>query len=249
MGSANRILFPFCGLSPALGIGNRATKTKANMPTTHSATIDRVLIFDFDGVLADSLDVFEACVQAACHETRMPAPADRAAFLRLFDENMFAGLQTVGVPADALPALIAALRRRLEATAGECRLWPGIPELLARLAQTSTIVVVTSSIAGVVDRVLRRHGVTCVQRILGAEEGTGKVPKIRTAAAICPDKPYFYIGDTCGDVLEGHEAGACTIAAAWGWHDAARLQAVQPDHLVVTPDALAVLFENGKERS
>lgn len=206
---------------------------------------DRVLIFDFDGVLADSLDVFEACVQAACRETGMPAPADRPAFLRLFDGNLFAGLQAAGVPADTLPALIAALRRQLEARAGEYRLWPEIPGALARLAETTAVFVVTSGIAGVVAGVLQRQGVTCVRRILGAEEGTGKVAKIRMAAAACLDAPGFYVGDTCGDILEGREAGVRTIAVAWGWHDAARLRGARPDHLVQTPLELAALFTKG----
>jgi len=213
---------------------------------TSAATVDRILIFDFDGVLADSLDAFEACVLAACRETNVPAPADRAAFLRLFDENMFAGLQAAGVPAASLPALIAALRHRLEAAARSLRLWPGIPAELARLARTSAVFVVTSSIAGVVAGVLRRHGVTCVRQILGAEEGTGKAQKIRVAAATCPGKPFFYIGDTCGDVLEGREAGARTVAAAWGWHDATRLRLVQPDHLLLAPAELVALFRKGK---
>jgi len=208
--------------------------------------IERVLIFDFDGVLADSLEVFEACVQAACRETNRSAPADRAAFRRLFDGNMFAGLQAAGVSAGDLPSLIAALRRQLEARAGEYRLWPGIPAELARLAQTSAVFVVTSGIAGVVAGVLHRHGVRCVRRILGAEEGTSKTQKIRVVAAMCPGKPVFYIGDTCGDVREGREAGARTVAAAWGWHDAARLQTAQPDHLLHAPAELEALFGNRK---
>lgn len=208
--------------------------------------VDRALIFDFDGVLADSLEVFEACVQAACRDTGAAAPADRTAFLRLFDENMFDGLRAAGIRADDLPPLIAALRRHLEARASEYRLWPGIPEMLARLAQTSAIFVVTSGIAGVVAGVLQRHHVTCVRRILGAEEGTGKVQKIRTAAGMCPERPSFYIGDTCGDMLEGRAAGARTIAAAWGWHDAVRLQAVRPDRLLRAPAELADLFRKGK---
>jgi phosphoglycolate phosphatase len=207
--------------------------------------IDRVLIFDFDGVLADSLNVFEACVQAACRESGVSAPADRAAFLRLFDGNMFAGLQAAGVPASVLPSLIGALRRHLEARAGEYRLWPGVPETLVRLAQTSDIFVVTSGIAGVVAGVLQRHRVTCVRRILGAEEGTGKVEKIRMAAATCLGKSFFYVGDTCGDVLEGRAAGAHTVAAAWGWHDATRLRTTRPDHLLFAPLELAALFGEG----
>jgi phosphoglycolate phosphatase len=212
----------------------------------HLGPVERALIFDFDGVLADSLEIFEACVQAACRETGVPSPADRAAFLRLFDGNMFAGLRQVGVRENDMPALIAALRRHLESRAVECRLWPGMAGVLARLSETSAIFVVTSGIASVVAGVLQRHGVTGVRRILGAEEGTSKVAKIRVAALACPGANIYYVGDTCGDMLEGREAGACTIAAAWGWHDAVRLRATQPDHLLHTPAELTALFVKGK---
>ncbi len=212
----------------------------------NDATVARALIFDFDGVLADSLGLFEASVRAACRESGAPALADRAVFLRLFDTNIFAGLQAVGASAATLPVLIAALRRQLEARVGDYRLWPGIPAVLAQLAETSVVVVVTSGISGVVADVLRRYGVVCVRRILGAEEGTGKVAKIRSIAAQHPGLPLFYIGDTCGDMLEGREAGAQTVAAAWGWHAAARLRATQPDHLLFTPAELTELFDQRK---
>jgi phosphoglycolate phosphatase len=201
-----------------------------------------VLIFDFDGVLADSLDLFEACLRGACADVDAPPPADRAAFLRLFDTNMFAGLLAAGVPAATQPALVAALRGRLESRAAEYRLWPGVPDVLAQLAETHALAVVTSGIAGVVAGVLQRHGVTAIREIRGAEQGAGKVAKIRGVAAAHPDRTAWYIGDTLGDMLEGREAGARTVAAGWGWHDAAWLRRGQPDCEAAAPADLARFF-------
>ncbi|MEI8243387.1 MAG: hypothetical protein WCI17_08990 [bacterium] len=172
------------------------------MQSTGEQAVDRALIFDFDGVLAESL-----------------------------------------------PALFAALRRHLEASAGAYRLWPGVPEVLASLARTSAIFVVTSGIASVVAGVLQRQDVACVRQILGAEEGASKVEKIGRAAAACPGRPFFYIGDTRGDILERRLAGATTVAAAWGWHDAPRLRAVRPDHLLFAPAELLALFLKGARQS
>ena len=201
-----------------------------------------ILIFDFDGVLADSLDLFEACLGDACADAGVARPVDRDAFLRLFDANLYDGLRAAGVSDAARQILVAALRRRLEAHAAAYRLWPGIPDVLARLAQSHAVAIVTSGISGVVAGVLQRHGVTCVGEILGAEQGAGKVEKIRAVAGRMAGVPAWYVGDTLGDMIEGRMAGARTVAAAWGWHHAAHLRRAMPDREASSPADLTRLF-------
>ena len=200
------------------------------------------LVFDFDGVLADSLELFERCVRSACADLGVAGPCDHAAFLRLFDTNMFDGLTGAGVPQAIHRQWMAALRQQLEACAGAYRLWPEAPGVLARLAERHRLAIVTSGMAGVVAGVLRRHGVTVVGDILGSEQGAGKVAKIRAVAAHAGGAPVWYVGDTLGDMLEGRAAGARTLAAAWGWHGAARLRPAQPDLEAAMPADLVRLF-------
>jgi len=52
----------------------------------------------------------------------------------------------------------------------------------------------------------------------------------------------YYIGDTSGDVYEGKEAGAITIAVTWGWHEQERLIKAGPHFLVHTPKELEHLL-------
>ena len=46
------------------------------------------ILFDFDGVIADSLVVFHNGFVEACGRLRIPAPTECAAFLRLFEDNI-----------------------------------------------------------------------------------------------------------------------------------------------------------------
>ena len=52
----------------------------------------------------------------------------------------------------------------------------------------------------------------------------------------------YYVGDTKGDMIEGKQAGAVTVAVTWGWHTAENLAQASPDHLVNTLSALENLL-------
>ena len=57
-----------------------------------------------------------------------------------------------------------------------------------------------------------------------------------------------YIGDSIHDVVAGRAAGMTTIAVLWGPFDTAVLEAVTPNHIVATPDALRRLLTGDDER-
>ena len=56
------------------------------------------------------------------------------------------------------------------------------------------------------------------------------------------DLPAFYVGDTKGDMIEGRQAGAVTLAVTWGWHSAEKLTEGTPDNMVLTPVELEKLL-------
>ncbi len=194
----------------------------------------KLLMFDYDGVIADSLEVFHPCLAAVCRRRGVTAVDAREAFLSLFDGNMFDGLLAAGCAAEDLPALTAELRQALAAEAGRVRLFAGMGAALGDLARVHRVVVITSSPAEPVRRKLAVEGVAPLP-VLGAEQGLGKVDKIRRTLAEPPGLPAWYIGDTTGDIVEGRCAGAHTIGVAWGWHGRARLTAAAPDRIVDTP--------------
>lgn len=199
-----------------------------------------VLVFDFDGVIVDSLDVFYASLLDVCREHGLAQPSTREQFLRLFNTNLYDGLRACGLPAAAQASLLAGLGARLTRDLQRCQPFPGIPEAFARLARQSPLVVVTSSLSDVVRAWLGGHGIAGIEDVLGADCGTGKVAKIQSILQRYPGATGYYVGDTRGDMIEGRAAGARTVAVTWGWHEVAALAAARPDLIVHTPAELAV---------
>lgn len=57
----------------------------------------------------------------------------------------------------------------------------------------------------------------------------------------------WYVGDSAGDVLAAHAAGARSIAVCWGFQDRDRLVAQNPTALVETPDQVLKTVLNTAE--
>ena len=198
----------------------------------------KLIMFDFDGVIADSLD--EQC--RACVETLRARGfhdlATRAQFLDFTEVNWFAALVAAGVPAD--------VREELEDAFGAApspELFPGMAAVIERLAGAHPVVVITSSRTSVVEGILAERGVRGVGEVLGGEQEASKTRKIRAVRRrFGDDMPAWYVCDTVGDVLEAQAAGVGTVGVAWGWHGEERLRRVNPDRMAHAPSDLLELF-------
>ncbi len=204
---------------------------------------DSIVMFDFDGVLADSLDSFCAAMEAAFAGIGRPDLATREQVLSLLDDNWFASLARAGVTAAEARTLEDIFAAALSPPA-LLHCFPGVPAMLERLARRHLLIVITSSTAAIVNGFLAAHQLSGIEQVMGAEVDTSKVRKIeRVVAAHERAACYWYVGDTTGDILEGRKAGVRTIGVTWGWHGARRLRTVSPDHLVDTPLKLAEIID------
>ena len=203
---------------------------------------EAVLIFDYDGVIADSPDYFIDAFLEACCEYDIATLRTREDFLRLFDVNLYEGMAAAGIPARTMQPLLRSMGERLRAREHSYGLFGGIGSVLERLARRHYLYIVTSNVGSVVDEHLRVHGICCFRRILGSEHDRSKVRKIRTVAEEHSGVPSYYIGDTVGDMLEGRSGGVKTVAVAWGWHGRERLLASHPDMVAEEPGDLLTLF-------
>ena len=206
-----------------------------------AAMASALIMFDYDGVIVDSLAAFRAALAAACAPIRPGMMERDDEFLGLFDDNMYEGLVRAGVPKDRLPALVQRLADRLAAVNDSLRLFDGARDMLQTLAADHAVYIITSNVSHVVEAVLSREGIV-VRDVLGADKGAGKVAKIQATIARHAGLDAYYVGDTLGDMIEGRAAGARTIAAAWGWHDERRLLQGQPDAVARSPRELTSYF-------
>lgn len=201
-----------------------------------------VIMFDFDGVVADSFEVFYEEFTAAIQMIGFDKISSREALLKLLDGNLFQTLVKTGFPMRKLRALGKEFQPRIEAANARVEAFAGMPELLSELAAAWPTYVITSNQTAAIEKFLERYAITGIRDVLGADKEASKVKKIRKVLKGHRDCTPWYIGDTKGDMLEGRQAGAMTVAVTWGWHSEERLLGGDPKRVVRTPAELRALF-------
>jgi len=205
----------------------------------------KLVIFDFDGTLADSfpwfLDVFDAI-------------ADRFDFQRL-DRSNIAALRHLdarelmrrhGVPLWKVP-MIAAHARTLQARdLHRIKLFDGVADVLDLLADRGVqTAVVTSNARGNVEAVLGESASRIRHYACGASL-FGKAAKFRTLIKAVRAAPHetLAIGDEVRDIDAARACGLRTGAVTWGYSAAERLAAERPDYLFRAPAEIGALFDD-----
>jgi phosphoglycolate phosphatase len=201
-------------------------------------TQSKLIMFDFDGVIVDSLD--HQC-RAFVETVRAEGFADLATaeqFLEFTESNWFEALAAAGVP----PTVVSEVENAFGA-APSPELFPEMATVIERLAAAHRVIVITSSRTDVVERVLAEHSVRGVAEVIGGDQDESKTRKIDNARRrFGRALAAWYVGDTVGDILEARRAGVGTIGVAWGWHGVERLRRANPDHMAHAPSDLLDLF-------
>jgi len=202
-----------------------------------------LVMFDFDGVIVDSLDVFSAAFLDACTAAGVEGFTSADDLLRLMEDNFYAGMRARGVDDER----VAEVLRRVGAALVLARRWlkpfPLVPQVVRELADTRSVVIVTSSPGDVVEGWLRGHQVAGVTEVAGAEAARSKVDKIHALQARFPGQAvYWYVGDTAGDIREAREAGATPVGVAWGWHEPQMLVEAGAERIAATPAELLTIL-------
>jgi hypothetical protein len=136
-------------------------------------TQSKLIMFDFDGVIVDSLD--HQC-RAFVETVRAEGFADLATaeqFLEFTESNWFEALAAAGVP----PTVVSEVENAFGA-APSPELFPEMATVIERLAAAHRMIVITSSRTDVVERVLAEHSVRGVAEVIGGDQDESKTRKI-----------------------------------------------------------------------
>jgi phosphoglycolate phosphatase len=199
-----------------------------------------LLLFDFDGVLVESLDVYERVVKKALARIGSPIVKSREDFLDLFDGNFYESLAQKGVDVQVLARTI----RMTPEDHAQILPHGAMMPVLRALHERRVLAVLSSNAARTIERALARFGWDgCFDRVLGSEAGFSKTEKFSRALEIYGMEPaeVSYVCDTVGDIREARDAGIRTVAVTWGWHSRERLAAAHPDRLIDVPEKLLTL--------
>lgn len=210
-----------------------------------------LVIFDFDGTLADSFPWFVRSVNTA---------ADRYRFRRLEggDLETLRGrgarevIAHLGIPSWKLPFIGRHMRRMKDGDREEIELFPGIGPLLERLTEAGVRLALVSS-----------NSLSNVRHVLGPENAAhidhyecgsslfGKAKRFRRVLARSgvPAAEALCVGDEIRDLQAAREAGIAFGAVGWGYTTAAALRAGGPAEFFETVEQLADLADRGRVAS
>jgi phosphoglycolate phosphatase len=201
----------------------------------------RLVIFDFDGTLADSGDWFLSIAdQLAARFRFRTVNAEEVEMLR--GRTSREVVRYLGIPRWKLPAIGRYVHALLAQQTDRIALFAGVAALIGRLADSGMrIALVTSNDEGNAKAIL---GPELVARIDWFECGTslfGKAPRYRRVLRRAEVEPSeaIAIGDETRDVVAARKVGLTAGAVLWGYANRAALEQVGPDIWFESPEHVA----------
>jgi phosphoglycolate phosphatase len=187
----------------------------------------RLLVFDWDGTLADSTGIIAGAIQQACRDLGLPAPDDAAARF-VIGLGLADALRQVAptLPAEDYPRLSERYREHYLARDPEIPLFGGAREMLDELDARGFLLAVATGKSRVgLSRALAQQGLA--HRFVAsrcADEGFPKPHPDMLLSLMdrCGAEPKetLMIGDTTHDLALARNAGASALAVTYGAHHA-----------------------------
>ncbi len=202
-----------------------------------------LLMFDYDGVLVDSFQDVAAIFVAVCHQCGFQAIRSPEHFRSMFEDNFFISMKALGAKEETINTILTIYGNQVSNNMNNTNMFDGVQDMLQDLSSNHPLYVITSNLSHVPLTVFQKHGVDCIRGVFGAEKEKSKIKKMNKIMECYPDLTPYYVGDTKGDMIEGKEAGALTVAVTWGWHSEEKLAEGKPDYIIHSPEELSHLLK------
>lgn len=212
----------------------------------------KLIIFDFDGTLADTYELIIKTNQAAMEAMDYPV-RDEEAIRATIGLPLEAGIRALypDLPEEALPQWCATYRRIFDVYKTQYLpvLFPEVKETLEWLRDKGFVLTVASSRQSVsLNAFLRDLGILpCFRYVLGADNVSRAKPDPEPVLKTLRDLGYsagktLVVGDMPVDILMGSRAGAGTVGVTYGNSNRAQLLEAGADFVLDHFSELQGLF-------
>ncbi|NEU68376.1 HAD-IA family hydrolase [Spirosoma agri] len=179
----------------------------------------KLIIFDFDGTLADTFPYFLRTINTLATTYNFPAiEPEEVEQLRGLDARQL--MKRANLPAWKIPVIASSFMQRMAQDIDQIRLFDGIPELLTTIASQGVQLAIVSSNSE--ENIRRVLGPDCASLITYYGCGSslfGKHHKFKRAMAksgVTPNETLC-IGDEVRDIEAAQEAAIAIGAVTWGY--------------------------------
>jgi phosphoglycolate phosphatase len=208
------------------------------------------ILFDLDGVLADSRATITTCIQQAFVEHGHPEPSDEAVLEIIGPPTRIGFGQLLGLDPDdpEVEACVTAYRTRYDEALKHTGSFEGVPEAVAELGAEFRLGIATSKPEDYALRVLEAIGLRDAFEVVVGPALTGTEGKDamvdRALDRLGRDSCIAMVGDRRPDMLAARNHGLFAVGVLWGFGSVEELEDAGAEVLVDGPDELvAVLRE------
>jgi len=191
----------------------------------------QLAIFDFDGTLADTFSWFIRQVDGVANRFGLH-PVDLAELEQMRDLSARQVIEKLGIPAWKIPLIARHVRKLARSEDDQIRLFAGIEQVLACLADRGVrLAIVSSNAEQVVRRALGTSATSHVDFFACGASLFGKSGMFRKVLRRMhvPHAETICIGDEIRDAEAARAAGLAFGAVAWGFNHPDVLKALKPE--------------------
>lgn len=204
-----------------------------------------LILFDFDGVLADTLNDLLQHGQEACNElgvTHFVVKED----LSTLEVMSFASFgRQLEVPEPLIDQFVSKCLAKVGEKESPPAIFSGLAEVVRELSTKHVLGIVTTNSTQNVKAFLVEHGLEdCIRVIYGVDLPGSKAQKILWAREqfAAEGEAVFMIGDSASDMRAASESSAKSIGVSWGHQSVEMLIRAKADLIVDSPKALLEIF-------
>ena len=196
-----------------------------------------MILFDFDGTIADSFSIFLHCMNKLSDAYGYAKIQDSAEYRkkgmrRIVSEDM-------KISSEMILPFSDRIRIEIEESYRVLPLFPHVKALVGELRKYHTLGIVSTNSKAIVQRTLKKEGLDIDLLYADISLGQkGKVLKNIAGNDLGASSNFIYVGDECRDIEACLMVGIPIVAVAWGFDSKEDLQSYHPDHLIDDPSEL-----------
>jgi phosphoglycolate phosphatase len=204
-----------------------------------------LILLDFDGVLADTLDDMLRFGQQACQELGVARVATKRDLESLETMSLLDFGRQLGVPLPLLDAFVRRVVEKFNAQKSPPAIFAGMEEVIRELSARHTLAIVTGNASQAVYAFLVKYQLGGnIQAVFGVDQPGSKSEKIALACKqLAPEgQAVFMVGDSVSDIQAARENSVRSIGVSWGHQSVERLMSANPDFMIHSPRELLELI-------
>lgn len=203
-----------------------------------------VLLFDFDGTIADTLDLAMVIGKKVADEFGLRQLTNKE-IIRFRNGGLREAVRDLKIPLRKIPSMILRIRQEIHDNIELMRPINGIDAVLKKLRpRCQSLGIVTSNSQENVLWFLKKNNLELFDFGAYSSAIFGKLSKLRGLIHRhhLPKENTLYFGDTIGDIEACRKAGIRVAAVTWGYNTKEALAAAKPDFLVSRPEEILDIF-------